>query len=137
MVTDVYLTLILFSLSLLSLSLSLPLSLSLSLLSLSLSPSLSLSDIHTQVVSMVMNPEWINTVSYTPLLRHTLLTPLLSEYVPDGVGISPTTVQHMAFTVVTSQQQQQQPGSATTATKPKNGKSIPPPPSPTDIKILL
>jgi hypothetical protein len=70
---------------------------------------------------MVMNSEWINTVSYTPLLRHTILTPLLSEYVPDGVGISPTTVHHMAITVVTSQQQQQA-GSSTTATKPKNGK---------------
>ena len=74
---------------------------------------------------MVMNPEWINTVSYTPLLRHTILTPLLSEYVPDGVGISPTTVHHMAISMVTSQQQQQQAGSPTTATKPKNGKFIP------------
>ena len=117
----------LISLSPFPLSLSLfslpPPSLHLSLL-LSPPPSLPLSDIHTQVVSMVMNPEWINTVSYTPLLRHTLLTPLLSEYVPDGVGISPTTVHHMAITVVTSQQQQQQPGSSTTATKPKNGKFI-------------
>ena len=76
---------------------------------------------------MVMNPEWINTVSYTPLLRHTILTPLLSEYVPDGVGISPTTVHHMAISMVTSHQQQQQAGSPTTATKPKNGKFIPSP----------
>lgn len=70
---------------------------------------------------MVMNPEWINTVSYTPLLRHTLLAPLLSEYVPDGVGISPTTLHHMAVSMVTTQQEQQA-GSPTTVAKPKNGK---------------
>ena len=90
--------------------------------------SLSLSFSLWQVISMVMNPEWINTVSYTPLLRHTMLTPLLSEYVPDGVGISPTTVHHMAVSMVTSQQQQQQQaGSPTTVARPKNGKSPPPP----------
>ena len=68
---------------------------------------------------MVMNSDWINTVSYTPLLRHTVLTPLLSEYVPDGVGISPATVHHMTITMATSQHQlqKQQAASATTASK--------------------
>ena len=43
---------------------------------------------------MVMQPDWINTVSYIPLLRYSVLAPFLSEYIPDGVGISPTTLQH-------------------------------------------
>lgn len=34
-------------------------------------------------------------MSYTPLLRYSVLAPLLSEYVPEGVGISPTTVAHV------------------------------------------
>ena len=34
----------------------------------------------------------MNTLGYTPLLRHTLLTPLVKEYYPEGVGVSPTTV---------------------------------------------
>lgn len=34
----------------------------------------------------------MNTVGYTPLLRYSVLASLLSEYVPDGVGISPTTL---------------------------------------------
>ncbi len=34
-------------------------------------------------------------MSYTPLLRYSILAPLLSEYVPEGVGISPTTVAHV------------------------------------------
>lgn len=46
---------------------------------------------------MVMEPDWINTVSYTPLLRYSVLAPFLSEYIPDGVGISPTTVQHASW----------------------------------------
>ncbi len=45
-----------------------------------------------QIVLLVGNPEWINTVGYTPLLRYSVLASLLSEYVPDGVGISPTTI---------------------------------------------
>ena len=44
---------------------------------------------------MVQEPDWINTVSYTPLLRYSVLAPLLSEYFPDGVGISPSTVRHV------------------------------------------
>ena len=48
----------------------------------------------TKVVAMVRSEEWINTVSYTPLLRYSLLAPLLSEYFPDGVGLSPATVRH-------------------------------------------
>ena len=48
-----------------------------------------------QVVDMVLEPDWINTVSYTPLLRFSVLAPLLSEYFPDGVGISPSTVRHV------------------------------------------
>ena len=43
---------------------------------------------------MVKKEEWINTVSYTPMLRFSLLAPLLSEYFPDGVGISPATIRH-------------------------------------------
>ena len=43
---------------------------------------------------MVKTEEWINTVSYTPLLRFSFLAPLLSEYFPDGVGISPATIRH-------------------------------------------
>lgn len=36
---------------------------------------------------------WIHTISYTPLLRYCdELASLLSEYFPEGVGISPTTV---------------------------------------------
>ena len=54
---------------------------------------------HSQVVSMVMLPEWINTVSYIPLLRYSVLAPFLSEYIPDGVGISPTTVHHPSWEV--------------------------------------
>ncbi len=44
---------------------------------------------------MVSSPHWIHTMSYTPLLRYSVLAPLLSEYVPEGVGISPTTVAHV------------------------------------------
>ena len=62
-----------------------------------------------KVVSMVKNPEWINTVSYIPLLRYSILSPLLSEYVPDGVGISPTTIHHVyRMNLLPKQQQQQQ-----------------------------
>ena len=43
---------------------------------------------------MVSMPEWISVVSYTPMLRFSQLAPLLTEYFPDGVSISPTTVQH-------------------------------------------
>lgn len=43
-------------------------------------------------MSLVQQPEWINTVTYVPLLRYSVLASLLSEYVPDGVGISPTTL---------------------------------------------
>lgn len=43
-------------------------------------------------MSLVTQPEWINTVGYIPLLRYSVLASLLSEYVPDGVGISPTTL---------------------------------------------
>lgn len=75
---------------------------------------------------MVMNPDWINTVNYTPLLRHSILTSLLSEYVPDGVGISPTTVHPMIVTMMNAQQQQSPSNSTTTATKStKNGKVFP------------
>ena len=43
---------------------------------------------------MVRMDEWINSVSYTPMLRFSSLAPLLSEYFPDGVGISPATIRH-------------------------------------------
>lgn len=43
----------------------------------------------------MQDPHWISTMSYTPLLRYSILAPLLSEYVPEGVGISPTTVAHV------------------------------------------
>ena len=43
-------------------------------------------------MSLVRQPEWINTVGYIPLLRYSVLASLLSEYVPDGVGVSPTTL---------------------------------------------
>lgn len=43
-------------------------------------------------MSLVQQPEWLHTVGYTPLLRYSVLSSLLSEYVPDGVGISPTTL---------------------------------------------
>ncbi len=42
---------------------------------------------------LVNQLDWINTVSYAPLLRFSILASLLLEYVPSGVGISPTTVQ--------------------------------------------
>jgi hypothetical protein len=48
----------------------------------------------SKVVAMVKKEEWINSVSYTPMLRFSLLAPLLSEYFPDGVGISPATIRH-------------------------------------------
>ena len=53
---------------------------------------------------MVTDPQWINTVSYTPLLRYTILAPLLSEYVPEGVGISPTTVHHVKVAMAKRQE---------------------------------
>ena len=43
---------------------------------------------------MVKLDEWVNTVSYTPMLRFSLLAPMLSEYFPDGVGLSPATIRH-------------------------------------------
>ncbi len=52
-------------------------------------------------MSLVQQPEWINTLGYSPLLRYSVLASLLSEYVPDGVGISPTTLH---FTKNTNQQ---------------------------------
>lgn len=60
---------------------------------------------HPQVVSMVRDPQWINTVSYTPLLRYSILAPLLSEYVPEGVGISPTTVHHVKVAMAKKQEE--------------------------------
>ncbi len=61
-----------------------------------LPPSLPPSLLHPhQVVTIVNDPEWINSVSYTPMLRYSILAPFLSEYFPDGVGISPTTVRHV------------------------------------------
>lgn len=54
-----------------------------------------------EIVSLVQQPEWINTLGYSPLLRYSVLASLLSEYVPDGVGISPTTLH---FTKNTNQQ---------------------------------
>ena len=46
-----------------------------------------------QVAVMARDPLWIYTLSYTPLLRYCdELASLLSEYFPEGVGISPTTV---------------------------------------------
>ena len=50
-------------------------------------------------------PEWINTVQYIPLLRYSVLATLLSEYVPDGVGISPSTLH---ITKMHSQQSNQE-----------------------------
>ena len=49
-----------------------------------------------QIVSLVQQSEWINTIGYSPLLRYSVLASLLSEYVPDGVGISPTTLHKSA-----------------------------------------
>lgn len=43
-------------------------------------------------MTLVQQSEWINTIGYSPLLRYSVLASLLSEYVPDGVGISPTTL---------------------------------------------
>lgn len=54
---------------------------------------------------MVKDPQWINTVNYTPLLRYTILAPMLSEYVPEGVGISPTTVHHVRVAVARRQEE--------------------------------
>lgn len=34
------------------------------------------------------------------MLRYSILAPLLSEYFPDGVGISPTTVRHVSRNTV-------------------------------------
>ena len=48
-----------------------------------------------QVAVIAKDPLWIHTISYTPLLRYNEgLASLLSEYFPEGVGISPLTVSH-------------------------------------------
>ena len=65
-----------------------------------------------QVVSMVKLVEWINSVSYTPMLRYSLLAPLLSEYFPDGVGISPTTIRHSGATRVRGEGEAAEKGEA-------------------------
>lgn len=46
-------------------------------------------DIH---VTHVSSPYWITSLGYSPLLRFTTLAPLVTEYFPEGVGVSPTTV---------------------------------------------
>ena len=38
------------------------------------------------------SPYWITTLGYSPLLRFSTLAPLVTEYFPEGVGVSPTTV---------------------------------------------
>ena len=53
---------------------------------------------------MAMDPLWVHSISYSPLLRYCdPLASLLVEYYPDGVGISPTTV-----CIQRNKQQQQQ-----------------------------
>ena len=53
---------------------------------------------------MAMDPLWVHSISYSPLLRYCdPLSSLLVEYYPDGVGISPTTV-----CIQRNKQQQQQ-----------------------------
>lgn len=57
-------------------------------------------------MSLVQQTEWVNTLGYSPLLRYSVLASLLSEYMPEGVGISPTTLR--ANKPVMQQQQQLQ-----------------------------
>ena len=38
------------------------------------------------------SPYWITSLGYSPLLRFSTLAPLVTEYFPEGVGVSPTTV---------------------------------------------
>lgn len=38
------------------------------------------------------SPYWITSLGYSPLLRFSTLAPLVAEYFPEGVGVSPTTV---------------------------------------------
>lgn len=57
------------------------------------------------IVSLVQQAEWVNTLGYSPLLRYSVLASLLSEYMPEGVGISPTTLR--TNKPVTQQQQLQ------------------------------
>ena len=58
---------------------------------------------------MAMDPLWIHSLSYTPLLRYCdPLATLLVEYYPDGVGISPTTVSVQRNKQQQQLQQQQQ-----------------------------
>ena len=45
-----------------------------------------------QHVTHVSSPYWITSLGYSPLLRFTTLAPLVTEYFPEGVGVSPTTV---------------------------------------------
>ena len=45
-----------------------------------------------QHVTHVSSPYWITSLGYSPLLRFSTLAPLVAEYFPEGVGVSPTTV---------------------------------------------
>ena len=45
-----------------------------------------------QHVTHVSSPYWITSLGYSPLLRFSTLAPLVTEYFPEGVGVSPTTV---------------------------------------------
>lgn len=38
------------------------------------------------------SPYWITSLGYSPLLRFSPLAALVTEYFPEGVGVSPTTV---------------------------------------------
>lgn len=63
-----------------------------------------------QIVSLVQQPKWIDTVGYIPLLRYSVLASLLSEYVPDGVGISPSTLHVIKVSTQKQSQSLQLPG---------------------------
>ncbi len=45
-----------------------------------------------QLIDIAKDPLWVHSISYIPLLRYNEgLSSLLSEYFPEGVGISPLT----------------------------------------------
>ena len=57
-------------------------------------------------MGVVSSPYWITTLGHTPLLRYTLVTPLVKEYFPEGVGVSPSTLRHIYRKMEEIQRQQ-------------------------------
>ncbi|XP_019850257.1 PREDICTED: lysine-specific histone demethylase 1B-like [Amphimedon queenslandica] len=79
------------------------------------------------IALMAMDPLWVHSISYSPLLRYCEpLASLLVEYYPDGVGISPTTVciQRNKQQQQQQQQQQQHEESSTSGGGIANGEAL-------------